>query len=84
MGYVYLYACFWLGCCLAAVWLLLACHLLLFADTWLFLVFLCLYLASSLFFYLASSLGSSGLEPPTSRLSGARSNRLSYEPKKIW
>ena len=27
-----------------------------------------------------SSLGSSGLEPPTSRLSGARSNRLSYEP----
>ena len=24
--------------------------------------------------------GSSGLEPPTSRLSGARSNRLSYEP----
>jgi hypothetical protein len=26
--------------------------------------------------------GSSGLEPPTSRLSGARSNRLSYEP--IW
>ena len=25
-------------------------------------------------------LGSSGLEPPTSRLSGARSNRLSYEP----
>ena len=25
--------------------------------------------------------GSSGLEPPTSRLSGARSNRLSYEPK---
>ena len=25
--------------------------------------------------------GSSGLEPPTSRLSGARSNHLSYEPK---
>ena len=25
-------------------------------------------------------LGSSGLEPPTSRLSGARSNQLSYEP----
>ena len=27
-----------------------------------------------------SMVGSSGLEPPTSRLSGARSNRLSYEP----
>ena len=26
------------------------------------------------------SVGSSGLEPPTSRLSGVRSNRLSYEP----
>ena len=25
-------------------------------------------------------MGSSGLEPPTSRLSGARSNHLSYEP----
>ena len=25
-------------------------------------------------------MGSSGLEPPTSRLSGVRSNRLSYEP----
>ena len=33
--------------------------------------------------YLKSSIilvGSSGLEPPTSRLSGARSNQLSYEP----
>ena len=27
-----------------------------------------------------TELGSSGLEPPTSRLSGARSNQLSYEP----
>ena len=25
-------------------------------------------------------MGSSGLEPPTSRLSGVRSNHLSYEP----
>ena len=29
---------------------------------------------------LSSVVGSSGLEPPTSRLSGARSNHLSYEP----
>ena len=28
--------------------------------------------------------GSSGLEPPTSRLSGVRSNRLSYEPTFTW
>ena len=28
-------------------------------------------------------MGSSGLEPPTSRLSGARSNLLSYEPVSI-
>ena len=27
--------------------------------------------------------GSSGLEPPTSRLSGVRSNQLSYEPKSL-
>ena len=31
-------------------------------------------------FYVVKTVGSSGLEPPTSRLSGARSNRLSYEP----
>ena len=29
-------------------------------------------------------MGSSGLEPPTSRLSGARSNHLSYEPVFPW
>ena len=28
--------------------------------------------------------GSSGLEPPTSRLSGVRSNLLSYEPIPWW
>ena len=28
--------------------------------------------------------GSSGLEPPTSRLSGVRSNRLSYEPSYLF
>jgi hypothetical protein len=36
------------------------------------------------FFYFVKKLvGSSGLEPPTSRLSGVRSNRLSYEPSYI-
>ena len=30
--------------------------------------------------FLRSTLGLSGLEPPTSRLSGVRSNRLSYTP----
>ena len=30
--------------------------------------------------FTASLVGSSGLEPPTSRLSGVRSNHLSYEP----
>ena len=29
-------------------------------------------------------LGLSGLEPPTSRLSGVRSNRLSYKPILVW
>ena len=31
-----------------------------------------------------SGMGLSGLEPPTSRLSGVRSNLLSYKPKIIW
>ena len=30
------------------------------------------------------AMGLSGLEPPTSRLSGVRSNRLSYKPFLIW
>ena len=34
----------------------------------------------SLSLYPESLVGSSGLEPPTSRLSGVRSNHLSYEP----
>ena len=32
---------------------------------------------------LALLVGSSGLEPPTLRLSGVRSNHLSYEPIKL-
>ena len=32
--------------------------------------------------YIKNLMGSSGLEPPTSRLSGVRSNRLSYEPRR--
>ena len=39
-----------------------------------------LYCYSFVPLLLCISMGSSGLEPPTSRLSGARSNRLSYEP----
>ena len=33
---------------------------------------------------LRMSMGLSGLEPPTSRLSGVRSNRLSYKPMGSW
>ena len=33
-----------------------------------------------LLIYFLLSMGLSGLEPPTSRLSGVRSNRLSYKP----
>ena len=36
--------------------------------------------ASHLLHYLFQVMGLSGLEPPTSRLSGVRSNRLSYKP----
>ena len=39
-----------------------------------------LLLILALFFFSEELVGSSGLEPPTSRLSGARSNLLSYEP----
>ena len=36
-----------------------------------------------LLLFLKSLVGSSGLEPPTSRLSGVRSNHLSHEPLKV-
>ena len=45
-----------------------------------------LYLSPRIYYLLSlcscqgTVVGSSGLEPPTSRLSGARSNQLSYEP----
>ncbi len=37
---------------------------------------------SLLFIFLPLEMGTSGLEPPTSRLSGVRSNHLSYAPVK--
>ena len=50
------------------------------------------FVSSSIVYYLVfkvqsvtivTLVGSSGLEPPTSRLSGVRSNHLSYEPIKV-
>ena len=51
----------------------------------LLITFLSLYLLSlfsfqSAFATFVALVGLSGLEPPTSRLSGVRSNRLSYKP----
>ena len=52
-----------------------------------FLLILLLYSVFNEHFLFANCfrrlVGSSGLEPPTSRLSGARSNHLSYEPIKL-
>ena len=39
-----------------------------------------IYLLNSNIYYILFKVGPSGLEPPTSRLSGVRSNHLSYEP----
>ena len=38
------------------------------------------FIFASIFLLFFKSMGLSGLEPPTSRLSGVRSNRLSYKP----
>ena len=53
---------------------------------YLLLLFFYLYLSPRIYYLFSlcscqgTVVGSSGLEPPTSRLSGARSNQLSYEP----
>ena len=41
------------------------------------------FIFASIFLLFFKSMGLSGLEPPTSRLSGVRSNRLSYKPRLI-
>ena len=43
---------------------------------------MCYSIESVMLFFrgISSAVGLSGLEPPTSRLSGVRSNRLSYKP----
>ena len=41
------------------------------------------FIFASIFLLFFKSMGLSGLEPPTSRLSGVRSNRLSYKPIRI-
>ena len=53
-----------------------------FADILYFVRFANSIIINYSFFILHLNLvGSRGLEPPTSRLSGVRSNHLSYEPK---
>ena len=44
---------------------------------------MCYSIESVMLFFrgISSAVGLSGLEPPTSRLSGVRSNRLSYKPE---
>ena len=42
------------------------------------------YTPIGIFIIFFEEVGLSGLEPPTSRLSGVRSNRLSYKPFFLW
>ena len=56
---------------------------LIFDDVYIQLLvcsFVCSFQGTIQFAELLQRLGLSGLEPPTSRLSGVRSNRLSYKP----
>ena len=65
-----------------------------YTNLLIFVLFVCSFFYSSIFFFFYSVfndqsfslllwvVGTSGLEPPTSRLSGARSNHLSYAP--LW
>ena len=62
-----------------------SCFGLFLDDNFNIVVFTLKYLFSyhftfALFSFQGAMVGSSGLEPPTSRLSGVRSNHLSYEP----
>ena len=52
----------------------------IFVDFLLFCIKLSMYFVT---YHSNKSVGLSGLEPPTSRLSGVRSNRLSYKPIEI-
>ena len=56
---------------------------LIFDDVYIQLLvcsYICSFQGTIQFAELLQRLGLSGLEPPTSRLSGVRSNRLSYKP----
>ena len=68
-------------------------HLIVFLHTFLIQFSRCLFLCTfsgtdvrryfPIFSYLLLMVGTSGLEPPTSRLSGVRSNHLSYAPSLV-
>ena len=57
-------------------------YLLIKHVRWIFLLHVCSFQGT--IFSGSRRMGLSGLEPPTSRLSGVRSNRLSYKPNSIY